>query len=386
MRPTRVIHCFRAPIGGLFRHVRDLAGAQAGAGFEVGLICDSLTGDHAANDALDTLEKACALGIRRIPMSRTISPGDLHAVREVAMVMADVDADVIHGHGAKGGAYARLATGRGHAVAIYTPHGGSLHYSAISPSGFVFLALERLLAQRTGGLVFESRFSRDTYVSKIGRPGCPVRIIPNGLAAEEFLPVANASDAADFVFVGELRHLKGVDLLLRALAAIRAERPVTAVIVGDGPDAAAFRALTDSLGLSASVGFPGAIPARAAFALGRCLVVPSRKESFPYIVLEAAAARKPMIAANVGGIPEIFGPAARTLVRPDSVEDLTAAMRACLDAPEIMRQRAEELALRVGSEFSLERMVAAVNGFYGECTEAAHGRTDGAPAMAHPAE
>jgi len=301
-------------------------------------------------------------------------------------VVDDVDADIVHGHGAKGGAYARLAAGVGRAVALYTPHGGSLHYSATSPAGFVFLALERLLARRTGGLIFESRFSRDTYVSKIGRPACPVRVVPNGLAADEFAPVDCPPDAADFLFVGELRHLKGVDLLLRAVAAIRAERPVTAVIVGDGPDGAAFAALAGSLGLSASVSFAGAMPARTAFGRGRCLVVPSRKESLPYIVLEAAAARKPMIAANVGGIPEIFGSAARTLVPTDSVEDLTAAMRASLDAPEIMRQRAEELAVRVATEFSLARMVAAVNGFYGECIAAAHGRANGAAAVAHPAE
>lgn len=128
------------------------------------------------------------------------------------------------------------------------------------------------------------------------------------------------------------------------------------------------------------------MPARSAFARGRCLVVPSRKEAFPYIVLEAAAARKPMIATDVGGIPEIYGPAARILVHPDSVEDLAVAMLACLDAPEIMRQRTDELALRVGTEFSLERMVTSVNAFYGQCVAAAHGTTNGTRVVAHPAE
>ena len=53
------------------------------------------------------------------------------------------------------------------------------------------------------------------------------------------------------------------------------------------------------------------MPARQALALGRVMVVPSRTESLPYIVLEAAAAGKPLIATKVGGIPEIYGPLVR---------------------------------------------------------------------------
>lgn len=79
MRPIRVIHCFRAPVGGLFRHVRDLASAQADAGFEIGVICDSSTGDRPADEAIACLENTCALGIRRVPMSRGIGPGDITA-------------------------------------------------------------------------------------------------------------------------------------------------------------------------------------------------------------------------------------------------------------------------------------------------------------------
>ena len=58
------------------------------------------------------------------------------------------------------------------------------------------------------------------------------------------------------------------------------------------------------------------MPARAAFALGRLMVAPSRAESLPYIVLEAAAAAVPLITTNVGGIPEVFGPQAGRLVAP----------------------------------------------------------------------
>ena len=72
------------------------------------------------------------------------------------------------------------------------------------------------------------------------------------------------------------------------------------------------------------------MPVREAFKLGRNLVVPSRAESLPYIVLEAAAARVPLIATNVGGIPEIFGPYRDRLGPSDDPADLCARMLAML--------------------------------------------------------
>jgi glycosyltransferase involved in cell wall biosynthesis len=62
------------------------------------------------------------------------------------------------------------------------------------------------------------------------------------------------------------------------------------------------------------------MPARQAFALARAIVVPSRAEAMPYIVLEALAAGMPMIATSVGGIPEIFPTGSIALAEPDPVQ------------------------------------------------------------------
>src|SRR5205085_1447176 len=148
----------------------------------------------------------------------------------------------------------------------------------------------------------------------------------NGVGPEEFEPVTPEPDAADIVFVGELRALKGVDVLIEAIARLHAaKKPARAVLVGGGPDAAAFRALAQQRGLSDAITFPGPMPARTAFALGRILAVPSRAESLPYIVLEALAAGMPTIATKVGGIPEIYGAAHDRLIPPGDVDALAAA-------------------------------------------------------------
>ena len=99
------------------------------------------------------------------------------------------------------------------------------------------------------------------------------------------------------------------------------------------------------------------MPARQAFALGRIMVVPSRAESFPYIVLEAAAAGKPLIATRVGGIPDIFGPLAERLVTPDDRIALDRALMNAINQPESMCAAARLLQDRVRANFSLDDMV-----------------------------
>ena len=95
------------------------------------------------------------------------------------------------------------------------------------------------------------------------------------------------------------------------------------------------------------------MPAREAFALGRTLVVPSRAESLPYIVLEAAGAQVPMVATDVGGIGEIFGPYRDRLVACDDPLALAMAMeRASRSSTATMRREAEELAAFVATRFS----------------------------------
>ncbi len=365
----RIIHIFRAPVGGLFRHVGDLVRAQVARGHEVGIICDAATGGEAAERELSHLASHCALGIKRFAMSRHLGPRDLTAFVTIQQYLAPLKPDILHGHGAKGGAYARLACNQlrrwqKQMRAFYTPHGGSLHYSALSLKGRLYLALERRLAAYTDGLIFESDYSRAAYEAKIGRPRCPTRVIHNGLKSAEFYNYRLHDTAVEFVFVGELRRLKGVDVLLRATALLAPDLRPRVMIVGGGPDKLRFRREAKRLGLAKQVTFTGPRPARQAFAQGQCLVLPSRAESLPYIVLEAAAARVPMILTNVGGIPEIIGDTGLPLVPPDNVPALRDQMLDFLRVPEPFLERAGRLQARVAELFSLDTMVDEILDFY----------------------
>lgn len=365
--PLRILQVMRAPVGGLFRHVADLTRALAANGHYVGLVVDSLASDAQTESRLAELAPHARLGIHPMAMPRLLGVGDLttpFAVRKLARVL---DIDVIHGHGAKGGFYARLALlAGGDAVALYTPHGGVLHFSKSSPSGRLFHWLERALLARTGAIIFESAYAKATYSALIGAPTCPTEVIHNGLAPEEFVPVTPAPDAADFVFVGELRDLKGIHVLADALAGVTRPdgTPASLVIAGDGPDRGAFEAQLARLELADRVTLLGAQPARPTFARGRIALVPSLAESLPYVVLEAAAARLPVIATRVGGIPEIFGPTAASLVPAGDAEALRAAMQRALDDPAAAQAEMAARLAHIEDHFSLATMAGSIEALY----------------------
>jgi glycosyltransferase involved in cell wall biosynthesis len=363
--PLNILHVFRAPVGGLFRHVVDLARGQTARGHKVGLIADSTTGGARADELLAQLDRELALSVSKYPFPRHLGWGDYGGVRHVSERSAQTSADVIHGHGAKGGAYARLASTPRQAIRAYTPHGGSLHYRLTTPLGLIYLGLERLLMRRGDLFLFESAYSRDVFRAKVGTPQSTARVVHNGIGDADFDMVEPAANAADLVFVGELRAIKGIDVLLEAVALLHQRGcRVSATIVGSGPDEKTLHASVEAHGLTRDVHFLPAMPARQAFSLGRMIIVPSRSESLPYIVLEAAGAGLPVIATRVGGIPEIFGPDSGRLIPPENALALATTIAHALENPQEMRQFAQALRQRVRDGFSVQLMVDDVLAAY----------------------
>lgn len=368
--PLRVVHVLRAPKGGAFRHVCDLAAGQAERGLRVGIVSSTGIDEAATEAAFAELRDLCALGIHTVPMQRTLGWSDLRAVRGLGEVCRQVHVDVMHGHGAKGAAYVRLLASRAGAKAVYTPHGGSLHFSWRSVGGALYLALERLLGSRTDGVIFESDYARRAYEAKIGAMSGVHRVVYNGLHEEEFTPVRGGSQRYDFVFVGEIRRLKGIFVLLEALALLRSARTLSVLIVGSGPDEARLRSRIDELELGDAVTLsPPMYPARDAFALGRCVVAPSLAESLPYIVLEVLAARVPLLTTRVGGIPEIVGPHSDVLLPPGDASALARAMGELISDPDSAKARAAALHDHVKGHLRVSQMVDAVVDFYRELLE-----------------
>jgi glycosyltransferase involved in cell wall biosynthesis len=370
MRPLRILHCVRSPIGGIFRHIEDLARAQAEAGHSVGVICDASTGGDFEDAHIAALRPVLELGVTRISMRRQISPADMLAMRYVLRTVGALAPDVLHGHGAKGGAYARAIgtwlNRRRPVGRFYAPHGGSLHHDPKSLSGRAYFRIERGLERLSDGLVFVSGYEQNVYATNVGAPRVPTVQVRNGLRPAEFDPVMPEPDAADFLFIGMMRDLKGPDVLIDALKDLeeRHGRKARALFVGDGPDLEGYVARAAQRGLNGNVRFAPPMPAREAFARARTVVVPSRAESSPYIVLETVAAGMPILVTAVGGIPEMLAPEAERLLRPGDVAGLADALAETLADPEGTAAAAVERRTYFQRRHTLAGMARRVTNFY----------------------
>src|ERR1700684_569713 len=167
----KILHILRAPLGGLFRHVIDLVQGQAKRGHQVGLFIDSTTGGARAETILEELSPCLALGFERTAIPRELNPRDVYALHRVSRRIAALKPDVLHGHGAKGAALARLGPNFGHGIRAYTPHGGSLVYCPGTISGGFYRSVERILNWRTDLFLFESSYVADLFRAQIGTPG-----------------------------------------------------------------------------------------------------------------------------------------------------------------------------------------------------------------------
>lgn len=357
----RIIHVFRAPIGGLFRHVCDLVKGQAALGHDVGVFCD-LTSGAGADAALAKIAPHCSLGIVRAAISRNPNFSDIKNMRTFNKMVRDLKVDIIHGQGAKGGLYARLATISTGKPSVYTPHGGSLHYDWIALPGVLFMATEWSLRHFTAGLAFVCNYEKNLFNKKIGIGRAKTNMVHNGLWADEFKAVPPAPGAADLLFVGELCHRKGVDILIDAIAKLKPTRKITLALVGDGPDMEAYKSQVKRLKLDEQVKFCGRLSMAQALSMGRIFIMSSRAESFPYVIIEAIAAHKICLSTKIAGLGEVLPE--DLLYSSESVDALVDKLREVFDKPKKFELITEKLAKAAPINFSAETMVRSVNDFY----------------------
>jgi phosphatidylinositol alpha-1,6-mannosyltransferase len=287
-----------------------------------------------------------------------------------------------------------------------------LHAHWILPQGFIAAAVPRFGAARVvtahGGDVFGmrgkgiDRFARhalmradrvtvnsvatEIALRSISGPGTRVTRIPMGADTERSAdPEASAGlraanrrgDGPFLVFVGRVVPEKGVDDIVRAVAALRMQLPdVTAVIVGTGQYLQQVRALAEDQGVADRIAFPGwADPSevRNWFAAADIVLAPSRigvdgwQEGQGLTIIEAMSLGRAVIATRTGGITEtITDGSTGVLVAPSSPGELARAVLDLHRSPERAQAIAQQAKDSVRSRFSRKASAEQFASLYAE--------------------
>jgi glycosyltransferase involved in cell wall biosynthesis len=366
----------RLNIGGPARHALLLAEAMVSRGFDPHLVWGSVS---PGEGEFPVPEGVAATHVPEL--RRELHPfDDIRAARKLQRLFRRHRPAIVHTHLAKAGALGRIVARRaGVPIVVHTFHGHVLEGYFSGAQSRVYLAAERWLARRTDALVAVSSAVRDELLALgIGRPD-QWRVIPLGLDLGELLTreveVAEARTALRLPIdgpvvgiVGRLTAIKDHVTFLDTAARVARERPdVTFVVAGDGE-------LRSKLGARARetlgdrcrfLGWVMDLP--ALYAALDVVVLTSRNEGTPVAMIEAGAARTPVVATRVGGVADVVRDGKTgLLVPPGDPGAVAAGVSALLDDPDRARAFGAAARQEVHDRFTIDRLADDLADLYGE--------------------
>ncbi len=364
-------------VGGLGRHVAELAPALAARGVDVTVLTPRFDGG-----AADSIE-APGLRVVRVDMPPTlqslqpdtVSQGNqwlLQRARE--LVGPSAEFDLIHAHD---WLTAHVSLALKHAwqlplvVTIHATergrHCGWLQGSQSRQIDY----LEWQLTYESWRVIVCSEFMREHLRVGFATPTDKISIVPNGIrsqldpfgstAARRAFRRRYAADSQQLgLYVGRLVYEKGIQVLLRAWRRIRDRVDARLVIAGSGGYFEELHSLAVDLGVADATMFAGFISDEEREQLYRVAdvaVFPSLYEPFGIVALEAFAANCPVVATRAGGLGEVIKPhETGILVDPDTSEGLSWGILHTLQYPDWARARAANAMREVQSRFTWPRI------------------------------
>ncbi|NSW54318.1 MAG: glycosyltransferase family 4 protein [Anaerolineae bacterium] len=251
-------------------------------------------------------------------------------------------------------------------------HHGHLHGF---PAGLNRLHTALVRSRLTTRYVVVSR-QLEAECRAMGIPAAKLACIPNGTSLADVPPaevealraeLALAPSTPLVLAAGRLAPVKNHAALLRAFPAVLAREPAAVLLIaGEGPLRGELERLARSLGLADRVRFLGLRPdLPVLLRLARVFVLPSLQEGLPLVLLEAMAAGTPVVAAAVGGVPELVRDAGTGLLAdPADPATFSAAIAALLADETLQAALAANARALVQAQYGLEQMCRAYEGLW----------------------
>jgi len=361
----KILHVYKdyAPIlGGIENHIRALAEAQAHRGHEVTVL---VTNPHGRETVEETLNGVRIIKAGRLATvaSTPLSPGFAGWLPKLQPEMTHLQSPYPLGE------FAQWFNGRGrpYVISYQADINRPVQKLIMLAYGPLF---QRILRGAARVLITNPPFAANSpYLRHIQDK---LALVPIGVDVSRFSPhPAPAERPPTLLFVGQLRHYKGVDDLLRALKLL--EKNVQLIIAGDGPMNTRWKVLTYELGLRERVSFLGNVPEAdlpALYQRADVFVLPStsRAESYGTVLVEAMASGVPCVTTEIGSGNSFVVQHEKTglVVPPRKPKALAAALQRLLTDAALRETFGQAGRARAVAEFSAETMVERVMQIYEE--------------------
>ena len=350
-----------APLGGAEQVVVDLAASwnHNGGRAEVLLLLDP---DASEPSIVSALKQAGVLAHTVSSRSR-----EVRALRHIQQHMRALRPDILHTHGYKADALGLIAARRAGMPIVSTVHG----FTRGDLKNRIYEWIERLCLKRMDGVITVSKGLKEFLVRK-GVPAQWLTHVSNACLPPPLLPRREArallgidTEGAVIGWIGRLSPEKGPDVFVQAVHEISSPFEL-AVMVGDGVEAKTLREMGAQQTQGSKIRFAGLIPnASRLLAAFDVLVISSRTEGLPMVLLEAMHAQVPVVATGVGEIPHVLGGGEYGwLVEPGNVRGLASQIAAVLSERERASAVARSAKRHVSTEYDSDGWVARIREVY----------------------
>lgn len=308
---------------------------------------------------------------------RAIHPlKDIKAILELKEIFAKLEPDIIHLNSGKAGFLGSIAAWlAGSRNVVFTAHGFTFLEPNPWPFKLLYLLAEKIAGPLRKKIICVSKFDKQQALKyKVGAPEQLVTI-HNGYDLDKIKIQKSKFKTANqnSKIVGTIANLyptKGINYLIDAAHILYSKFHIPDsefVVIGEGRERKNLESRIKKLGLEKNFFLLGAKPNAAQYLSGfDIFVLPSVKEGFPYTILEAMAAGLPIVATQVGGIPEAITHQKEGLLVPaQNPEALAEAILKLLGDPNLAQTLARNAENKV-SEFSLSAMLARTQRVYEE--------------------
>lgn len=367
----RVLQVLEPSGGGSGRHFLDLCKGLTRRGHHVHAIYSPVRAEEGFVAELRSLGLAA---ISSVSMARAPGPSDLQAFLAIKRIIASAGPfDIIHAHSSKAGALTRIRLPGRHVPRVYTPHAFRTMDPALGMAGKVIyggieLALARCLTDR---LICVSK-DEYSHAVALGMPRDRLGIVVNGVATP---PTGKrdalrrqfgiSKEALVFGFVGRLSAQKAPERLVEAFRQASGTLPgAHLLMIGSGELEAPLKAQIAASGLQDRIHLTASLSGPEAMQAFDILVMPSRYEAMSYVMLEAAAAGKPIVTTAVGGASTAVRDGETGIIVPNR-DDTGVLAEALRGFGEPARQERFEMAAKAHrNHFRLEAMIEQTEMLY----------------------